>query len=73
MGLDVVFTNADIYTIRELNNNFHSLNQYRAYTRSFRLVKSMVDNYGLDKLIDVITLLGKGHNMEEFIHLFEKV
>ncbi len=64
---------AGIYTIDELNNNFHGLDQYRAYTESFRLVKNMVDSYGVEELIDVITYLGKGHNMNEFIHLFEKV
>lgn len=72
-GREVVFTDTDTYTIEELNSKFYSLNQYKAYTRSFRLVKNMVDNYGLDKLIDTITLLGEGHNLDEFIYLFEKV
>lgn len=72
-GKEVVFTDTDIYTVEELNSNFYSLNQYEAYTQSFRLVKNMVDNYGLDKLIDTITLLGEGHNLDEFIYLFEKV
>ncbi len=72
-GKEIVFTDTNTYTIEELNSNFCSLNQYRAYTQSFRLVKNMVDNHGLDKLIDIITLLGKGHNMNEFIYLFEKV
>ncbi|HZK57256.1 MAG TPA: hypothetical protein VFD17_03005, partial [Clostridia bacterium] len=72
-GKGILFTDTNTYTIKELNNNFYGLNQYRAYTQSFRLVKNMVDSYGLDKLIDTITLLGEGHNMNEFIYLFEKV
>lgn len=72
-GKEVVFTDTNTYTIKQLNNNFYDLDQYRAYTQSFRLVKNMVDNYGLDKLIDIITLLGRGYNMSKFVHLFEKV
>lgn len=72
-GKEVIFTDADIYTIGELNSDFYSLDQYEAYTQSFRLVKNMVDNHGLNKLIDIITFLGKGHDMEEYIYLFEKV
>lgn len=72
-GKGTLFTDTDTYTIKDLNNNFYGLNQYKAYTQSFRLVKNMVDSYGLDKLMDTITLLGKGHNMNEFIYLFEKV
>ncbi|HZJ76081.1 MAG TPA: hypothetical protein VFC70_00095, partial [Oscillospiraceae bacterium] len=72
-GKDVVFTGTDTYTIEELSGNFYNLNQHKAYTKSFRLVKNMVDNHGLDKLIDTINLLGKGHNMKEFIYLFEEI
>ena len=71
-GREVVFMDTNIYTIEELNGNFYGLNQYRAYTQSFRLVKNMVDSHGLDKLIDIIAFLGKGHNMDEFLYLFEK-
>lgn len=62
----------NIYTIRELNDSFNSLNQYEAYTMSFRLVKNMVDEHGLDKLIDLIALLGRGHSIDDFLYLFEK-
>lgn len=72
-GREVIFTDTNTYTIKELNGNFYGLDQYRAYTQSFRLVKNMVDNYGLDKLIDIIDSLGKGHNMDEFLYLFEEV
>ncbi|NMA04143.1 MAG: hypothetical protein GX925_05485 [Clostridiales bacterium] len=72
-GKGIPFTDTDTYTIKELNNNLYGPDQYRAYTQSFRLVRNMVDSYGLDKLINTITLLGKGHNMNEFIYLFEKV
>lgn len=72
-GKGLVFTATDTYTIKELSGNFYNLNQYRAYTQSFRLVKNMVEDNGLGKLIDIIESLGKGHNMDEFIHLFGKV
>lgn len=72
-GKDVIFTDSNNYTIEELNSNFNSLNQYEAYTKSFRLVKNMVDNHGLNKLIDLISSLGKGHKMKEYIYLFEEV
>ena len=72
-GEGVVFTDPNAYTIGELNSNFYGLNQYKAYTQSFRLVRDMVDNHGLNKLMDIIVLLGKGHNIDEFIYLFEKV
>lgn len=62
----------DIYSLGELNSNFSSLNQYQAYAMSFRLVKNMVDNHGLNKLIDLIALLGKGQSIDNFLYLFEE-
>lgn len=72
-GKEVIFTDTNVYTIEKLNNNFYNLNQYRAYTQSFRLVRNIVDNHGLDKLIDIIISLGEGHNMDEFLYLFGEV
>jgi len=71
-GEEVIFSEKD-YTIEELSGQFKSLNQYEAYTKSFRLVKTLVQNHGLDQLIDIITSLGNGHSLNEFIYLFEEI
>lgn len=71
-GKEVNFLGKD-YKIEELNDNFHSLNQYKAYTKSFRLVNGLVESYGLDKLMDIIESLGNGHSIDEFIHFFEEI
>lgn len=72
-GQEIIFTEENNYTIRELNSHFSSLNQYVAYTKSFRLVKSMVENHGVDKLMDIIVGLGNGQDLNEFLYLFEEV
>lgn len=64
--------NINNYTIGELNSNFHSLNQYEAYTASFRLVKNMVNTYGLNRLINIINLLGDGYKVDDFLYLFDE-
>jgi len=71
-GVEVDFSEND-YTIEELNTHFKRLNQYEAYTKSFRLVKGLVENHGLDQLMDIITALGDGQNLNEFLYLFEEI
>jgi hypothetical protein len=39
-----------IYTVEELSSSFSALNQYLAYTQSFRTVKHMVDKYGFESI-----------------------
>lgn len=68
-GQEIDFSEKD-YSIEELNSNFKRLNQYWAYTKSFRLVKGFVDQHGLEKLMEVIRLLGQGHSFDEFLYLF---
>lgn len=69
-GKEVVFLEKN-YTIEELNSQFSSLNQYEAYTKSFRLVRTLVENHGLDKLMEIISSLGDGHDFDEFLYLFQ--
>ena len=69
-GREVVFLEKN-YTIEELNSQFSSLNQYEAYTKSFRLVRTLVENHGLDKLMEIISSLGDGHDFDEFLYLFQ--
>lgn len=55
------------FTMDELTNNFNNLDAYKAYTRSFRLVKAFVDDHGFGKLMTVIDSLGRGVRLDEFI------
>ncbi|SET01519.1 Peptidase MA superfamily protein [Natronincola peptidivorans] len=68
-GKEVVFQENE-YTLEELTDNFHGLNEYLAYTQSFRNVKNFVDDHGIDALMDIIKVLGEGKSLQEFIHLF---
>lgn len=61
------------YKIEDLNNNFKNLDQYKAYTKSFRIVKAFVDENGLDSLLDIIVDLGNGHSFNQYIYLFEEI
>lgn len=71
-GKEVEFVEGE-YTIEDLNNRFKSLNQYKAYTKSFRLVRSFVEEHGIMYLLDFITNLGDGHSFNEYIHLFKEI
>lgn len=62
--------NEKIYTINQLNNNFNELNQYLAYTQSFRVVKYIVDKYGFDSIKGILRELGEGYT---FDRAFENV
>lgn len=69
-GKDVVFE-AGEYSLEDLTNNFHGLNEYMAYTKSFRIVNNFVEEQGFDALTEMIRALGEGRNIEEFIHFFK--
>ncbi|SCY61716.1 peptidase MA family metallohydrolase [Alkaliphilus peptidifermentans] len=58
------------FTIDELTYDFHRLNQYKAYTKSFRLVKSYVQLQGVEDLIQLINDLGQGTQIKEYHYLF---
>ncbi len=59
-----------IYTIDELNNDFNTLDQYLAYTQSFRVVKHMVESYGFENVMEILERLEAGDTFER---AFEKV
>ncbi|KAB3532183.1 peptidase MA family metallohydrolase [Alkaliphilus serpentinus] len=59
------------YSINQLTRDFYGLNQYKAYTKSFRLVDSFVENQGTEELIELIYHLGDGGNIKDFYNLFE--
>lgn len=68
-GKEVDFTRDD-YTIEELTYNFNKLDQYRSYTKAFRLVKAYVDTNGVSELIEVIKCLGQGKKFDELTNSF---
>ena len=61
---------AEEYSIDNLTKSFFQLNQYLAYTQSFRLVKDFVDKHGEDELIKLINELGEGKNLKNYYHMF---
>ncbi|WP_432405770.1 peptidase MA family metallohydrolase [Wukongibacter sp. M2B1] len=54
-----------IYTIDELTNNFNNLDQYVAYTQSFRMVKHMVDTYGFNSVKEILEKLENGYTFDK--------
>ncbi len=54
-----------IYTIDELNNNFNNLDQYVAYTQSFRVVKYMVETYGFENIKEILEKLEDGNTFDK--------
>lgn len=54
-----------IYTIDELNSEFNKLDQYLAYTQSFRVVKYIVETYGYESLMEILDKLKEGYNFEK--------
>jgi len=59
-----------IYSINELDNKFNKLNQYLAYTQSFRVVKYIVEEYGFNAINKILRELEKGNS---FNKSFERV
>ncbi len=59
-----------LYNIETLTKSFSQLNQYLAYTQSFRLVKGLVDRYGEAELMALIEALGKGKDLRDYYHMF---
>ncbi|WP_425448747.1 peptidase MA family metallohydrolase [Dethiothermospora halolimnae] len=51
-------------TIKELNNNFHNIDQRVSYRKSFEIVKAISDKWGIDKLNMILDNLGKGENIK---------
>lgn len=59
------------YTIIKLQHSFYELNPDIAYTQSFRLVKRFVDEKGVVSLVELISKLGDGEELEKYYYLFE--
>ncbi|RKD32096.1 peptidase MA family metallohydrolase [Thermohalobacter berrensis] len=50
-------------TIEQLNNNFYSINQSKAYRKSFVIVNKISKNWGFDKITLLLDVLGEGNNI----------
>lgn len=68
-GKEVIFEDRE-YTLEELTDNFHGLDEYLAYTQSFRMINNLVQEQGVETLMEIIKALGEGRKIEEYIHLF---
>lgn len=54
-----------LFTAEELRNNFISIEEVQAYRQSFDAVRIIIDEYGKDKLMQVLELLGIGKGLDE--------
>jgi hypothetical protein len=61
-----------IYSIEELNDKFNKLDQYLAYTQSFRVVKYMADTYGFESIKEIIKKLEDGHTFNNAFEIVTK-
>ncbi|SDL14137.1 peptidase MA family metallohydrolase [Natronincola ferrireducens] len=68
-GKDAVFEDEE-YTLDILTKEFHQLDDYLAYTQSFRIIRDFVDIHGIEALLNILRDLGEGKDIKEFIHLF---
>ncbi|SHJ93249.1 peptidase MA family metallohydrolase [Paramaledivibacter caminithermalis] len=59
-----------IYSIKELSQEFNKLDQYLAYTQSFRVVKYMAETYGFEDIKKILKKLQEGYT---FNNAFESV
>lgn len=60
----------EIYTIDQLKDDFGKLDQYLAYTQSFRVVKHMVETYEFESIKEILKRLEDGDSFEK---AFKKV
>lgn len=68
-GQGMTFNNE--YTMKQLRENFMSLEDVQAYRQSFETVKSIYDKYGKDKILSLLSELRKGNDMgRAFLNLF---
>ncbi len=59
-----------LYNIEALTKSFSQLNQYLAYTQSFRLVRGFVERYGEAELMELLEDLGRGKDLRDYYHMF---
>lgn len=61
----------DRYTLEELRGDFMSLDSVKAYRQSFEIVKDIYDDYGKDKMLELLNELRKGNDMgNAFSHIY---
>ncbi|ABR50825.1 conserved hypothetical protein [Alkaliphilus metalliredigens QYMF] len=65
-------TLSEVYDLEALTYGFHQMNQYEAYTKSFRLVNAFVEEYGRQALINLIEELGEGKDPEKVLAIFNE-
>ncbi|WZL73085.1 hypothetical protein QBE52_18890 [Clostridiaceae bacterium 35-E11] len=52
------------YTVEQLAQNFHQLDEILAYKRSFEIVKEIVEDQGFEKINHTLELLGEGKEFD---------
>jgi len=55
----------ETYTIAQLTNEFHKLDESLAYKRSFEIVKAIVEDKGFESLNQLIRALGEGKSLRQ--------
>lgn len=59
------------YTMEQLRDNFMILESVQAYKQSFEIVKDIYENYGKEKILELLSELRKGSDMDSaFSHIY---
>ncbi|MEW9123489.1 MAG: hypothetical protein AB2421_12340 [Thermotaleaceae bacterium] len=64
-GKNLEYPEGKPYTIEELTNSFHQLDEMLAYKRSFEIVREIIETYGFQDMNQVLRNLGKGYPLAE--------
>ncbi|WP_176461711.1 peptidase MA family metallohydrolase [Anaeromicrobium sediminis] len=64
-GSNLDMEDETIYNVKNLTENFYELDEFKAYRKSFEYVKGFVDEYGFDKLNEILIELGEGTSFDE--------
>ena len=56
------------YSIKTLTDNFTVLDENSAYKRSFEIVNYISKNYGINKIVDMLKLLGGGYSLDKALN-----
>lgn len=55
------------YSIDDLTRRFSDLDEYVAYRQSFLIVKGLIEEYGRDKFLSMVKMLGNGENFSNAV------
>lgn len=55
------------FTAEDLISRFHALDEYRAYRASFQIVRGLAEEYGRERLIELLHTLGTGRGFEQSV------